>query len=153
MAIKKFGTREERDVIEQQLRQAYVTLSRLPDPDSHYRKALGSSWSFPIRRKVFHDNLQKNSAPVRVPATAHDIQQMDQAFRWLGHLASRERKIVGTVSLLMAFGRKNVPWQHVGVATRMMVHEDTLRRCYYRGLGQIIVCAYPFAFRAERRTP
>ncbi len=68
--------------LKQIIREAWHTLSLLPDPDSHFRRIFGSGWPFQVVRDP---NTEYGATPAswKGVATAHEITVMDEVFVWL----------------------------------------------------------------------
>ncbi len=67
------------------IKNAWLTLSMLPDPDARFRRAFGSSWTLPV---VQDANTAYGATPASWMGTpsAKEISVMEAVFEWLAWL-------------------------------------------------------------------
>jgi hypothetical protein len=67
------------------IKQAWITLSMLPDPDARFRQALGSSWTLPTFRSIKDGDYPCENYTKLIPSP-HEISTMEAVFEWLAWL-------------------------------------------------------------------
>jgi len=71
------------------IKNAWLTLSMLPDPDVRFRRAFGRSWTLPV---VQDPNTAYGSTPASWMGTptAHEITEMEATLEWMSWLRCQE---------------------------------------------------------------
>jgi hypothetical protein len=117
------------------VKNAWITLSMLPDPDARFRRAFGRSWTLPI---VHDPNLAYGSIPASWLGTpsAHEITLMEATFEWLVWLRCQEPPDGGEYSIkrISAWALGQPVWK---IAQRERCSERTIHNRIDRSIAKI----------------
>lgn len=123
------------------VRDAWRTLSILPDPDARFRRVFGGGWPLPV---VNDPNTAYGATPASWigTATAHEISVMEAVFSWLSWLRQQtpvsvqDYEIMGEYAIkrIAAWGMGQPIWK---LAQRERCSERTIRRRIDRSIRKI----------------
>lgn len=120
------------DQLKLTIRDAWRTLSMLPDPDARFRRMFGGSWSLPI---VQDPNTAYGATPASWMGTptAHEISTMESVFGWLAWL----RRIDGEESIkrIAAWAMGRPIWK---IAQRERCSAATIHNRINRSVAKIL---------------
>jgi Domain of unknown function (DUF6362) len=122
------------------IKQAWLTLRMMPDPDARYRRALGGGWVLQVVRDASHD-FAETSMPRGTP-TPREISIMEAVFEWLSWLRRQipkkkhDYEIVGEYSIkrIAAWAQGVSIWK---LAQREHCSDRTIQRRIDRSIAKI----------------
>lgn len=131
------------DHVQDRLVEALLTCWRYPDRERGWQ-ALRCAWP-EISRDVWAgdydarggDGTSSDVALRPAAQTRADIAEMEEAFGWLGGIASDDRKLVGLAIRDLARGRREVAWSKLKAAMGVQRGSDGLRMRYGRAIASI----------------
>jgi hypothetical protein len=117
------------------IKNAWLTLSMLPDPDIRFRRAFGKSWTLPV---VQDPNTAYGSTPASWLGTpsAHEISVMEATFEWLAWLRGQDPPDGGELAIkrIAAWSLGAPIWK---MAFREHCTERTIHNRIDRGVAKI----------------
>ena len=119
------------------IKNAWLTLSMLPDPDVRFRRAFGRSWTLPV---VQDPNTAYGSTPASWLGTpsAHDISVMEAVFEWLAWLRGQDPPEGGEYSIkrIGSWALGQSVWK---IAQRERCSERTIHNRIDRSIAKISI--------------
>jgi hypothetical protein len=117
------------------IRNAWLTLRMLPDPDARFRRAFGSAWTLPVVQEA-RDAYGATPASWLGTPTAHEISEMETVFDWLLWLLKVEGDVTGKISIrrIAAWSMGQPVWK---MAQRERCSEKTIHNRIDRSIAKI----------------
>ncbi len=125
------------EAVEERLIEAWLLLHRMPDREAAWmRQTVMSLWR-QVKREW--DSYSQDSEDVRLllGARAVEVDRMNEALDWLGHVRPIDRKLVGLVIKIKARGYGEVPWTLIRARLGWDVSADACRKRYGRAIHAI----------------
>ena len=119
------------------IKNAWLTLAMLPDPDARYRRAFGSSWTLPTFRSVKDGDYPSDIYQKLIPSP-QEITEMECILDWLAWLRRVGEPGGGEYSIkrLAAWGLGVAIWK---MAQRERCSEKTIHRRIDRSIAKILL--------------
>ncbi len=104
------------DMVEDRLVEAIITCWRTPDRERGWQQ-VRSNWPEAMRELAAGDydarggNGTSSDVTLRMASqTRAEIDEMDEAFGWMGHVPADDRRLVAMVITQLARGQREVSW-------------------------------------------
>ena len=119
--------------LKETIREAWLTLAALPDPDSRFRRGLGFGWVFQTIDDYRSDGLTR-CKPTPSP---EDISEAEVVFEWLAWLRRQSEPEGGEFSIIRiaAWSLGTMGWQ---MAQRENCSEKTIHNRIDRSVAEIL---------------
>jgi hypothetical protein len=122
------------EAVEERLIEAWLLLHRMPDREAAWLGQTVMSLWRQVRREWGAYSQDGDDVRLTLGARAAEVDRMDEALDWLGHVRPIDRKLVGLVIKIKARGYGEVPWALVRAKLGWEVSADACRKRYGRAI-------------------
>jgi hypothetical protein len=114
------------------IKNAWLTLSMLPEPDARFRRAFGSSWTLPTFRSSKDGDYPSEIYTKLIPSP-HEITVMEAVFEWLTWLRGQPPDDGGEYAI-----KRIAAWSYGVPVFRMAQREHCSERTIYNRIDRSI---------------
>lgn len=137
------------DLVQERLVEAWGFLRRMPDREGAWLKDVRASavygrgqlsrqelWAL---YKVDSDDYDREQRPKLPGLRSVEVDRMEEALGWVGHVDARDRKLLGVVLAQLQGERSRPSWTGAARAIGWGGHPDALAKRYSRAVTAICV--------------